>query len=463
MGSSSSAPMRRSARRRGAARSTTARRGSREAPTIVTDGDRVLQMITNLLSNAFRWTPDGGTVELGSRAATNGASRSTSPTPARASARRSRSASSVPFISRDDRGTGSGSRSRASSRMRSAAASSSTPRSARGAVRAGAAGRDGRSQPVASAVRASADAGVTVRRCPRRKPSRQPLARAAERSRSALVALRPRQWPKNLLLFAGSSSRPSSAMRRAGPRRRGLRRLLRRLERRLSRQRPARCRGRPAAPGQARPADRPRRAAAADGARARGRARRSSRSAIAAALGFGSLACLLAFVALQAAYSLGLKHVVLVDVAVIARAVRDPRGGGCGRGRRADLAVAARLHRAARALPRARQAARPSSSLVGAERDARAGRARGLLALARRPAARRASPARPSSRTRPTRSRRAVVARRSSSRFRSSSSGSSATCSSLHRHDARRGAGERAARRSADPAHRRLPGPSPAA
>jgi signal transduction histidine kinase len=35
-----------------------------EAPTIVTDGDRVLQIITNLLSNAFRWTPDGGEIEL---------------------------------------------------------------------------------------------------------------------------------------------------------------------------------------------------------------------------------------------------------------------------------------------------------------------------------------------------------------------------------------------------------------
>ncbi len=34
------------------------------APTIVTDGDRVLQIISNLLSNAFRWTPDGGRVEL---------------------------------------------------------------------------------------------------------------------------------------------------------------------------------------------------------------------------------------------------------------------------------------------------------------------------------------------------------------------------------------------------------------
>ena len=33
-------------------------------PVIVSDGDRVLQVITNLLSNAFRWTPDGGRIEL---------------------------------------------------------------------------------------------------------------------------------------------------------------------------------------------------------------------------------------------------------------------------------------------------------------------------------------------------------------------------------------------------------------
>ena len=33
-------------------------------PTILSDGDRVLQIISNLLSNAFRWTPDGGRVEL---------------------------------------------------------------------------------------------------------------------------------------------------------------------------------------------------------------------------------------------------------------------------------------------------------------------------------------------------------------------------------------------------------------
>ena len=40
-------------------------------PVIVTDGDRVLQIISNLLANAFRWTPDGGRVEL-SLSAENG-------------------------------------------------------------------------------------------------------------------------------------------------------------------------------------------------------------------------------------------------------------------------------------------------------------------------------------------------------------------------------------------------------
>jgi signal transduction histidine kinase len=33
-------------------------------PVIISDGDRVLQIISNLLANAFRWTPDGGRVEL---------------------------------------------------------------------------------------------------------------------------------------------------------------------------------------------------------------------------------------------------------------------------------------------------------------------------------------------------------------------------------------------------------------
>ena len=32
---------------------------------LITDGDRVLQIVTNLLSNALRWTPEGGRVDLG--------------------------------------------------------------------------------------------------------------------------------------------------------------------------------------------------------------------------------------------------------------------------------------------------------------------------------------------------------------------------------------------------------------
>ena len=39
-------------------------RRSGEEPVIVSDGDRVLQIISNLLSNAFRWTPDGGRIDL---------------------------------------------------------------------------------------------------------------------------------------------------------------------------------------------------------------------------------------------------------------------------------------------------------------------------------------------------------------------------------------------------------------
>ena len=48
------------------------RREIRAHPVIEADGDRVLQIITNLLSNAFRWTPDGGRIEL-TLSAENGA------------------------------------------------------------------------------------------------------------------------------------------------------------------------------------------------------------------------------------------------------------------------------------------------------------------------------------------------------------------------------------------------------
>jgi signal transduction histidine kinase len=46
--------------------------GADDAPTVITDGDRVLQVVTNLLKNAFRWTPDGGSIGLALEAA-NGA------------------------------------------------------------------------------------------------------------------------------------------------------------------------------------------------------------------------------------------------------------------------------------------------------------------------------------------------------------------------------------------------------
>ena len=36
----------------------------RSRPVIVSDGDRVLQIVDNLLSNAFRATPDGGRIKL---------------------------------------------------------------------------------------------------------------------------------------------------------------------------------------------------------------------------------------------------------------------------------------------------------------------------------------------------------------------------------------------------------------
>ena len=43
-----------------------------EPPMILTDGDRVLQVISNLLSNALRWTPDGGRVEVERRGERHG-------------------------------------------------------------------------------------------------------------------------------------------------------------------------------------------------------------------------------------------------------------------------------------------------------------------------------------------------------------------------------------------------------
>ena len=45
-------------------RSIDYRQEIRAAPVLLTDGDRVLQIITNLVSNALRWTPEGGRVDV---------------------------------------------------------------------------------------------------------------------------------------------------------------------------------------------------------------------------------------------------------------------------------------------------------------------------------------------------------------------------------------------------------------
>ena len=82
-------------------------RGADGAPTIITDGDRVLQVITNLLKNAFRWTPDGGTIGV-TLGAANGTIRvdvtDTGPGISPDDAQRIFS----PFVSSDTQGTGLG-------------------------------------------------------------------------------------------------------------------------------------------------------------------------------------------------------------------------------------------------------------------------------------------------------------------------------------------------------------------
>jgi signal transduction histidine kinase len=76
-------------------------------PTIVSDGDRVLQIISNLLSNAFRWTPDGGKVELELAASNGQVSVAVDDSgPGVPAAERDRIFR--PFWSRDDSGTGLG-------------------------------------------------------------------------------------------------------------------------------------------------------------------------------------------------------------------------------------------------------------------------------------------------------------------------------------------------------------------
>ena len=83
------------------------RRDFHASPVIITDGDRVLQIISNLLSNAFRWTPEGGSVELELSASNGSVSVAVADTgPGISNAERDRIFR--PFWSRDGGGTGLG-------------------------------------------------------------------------------------------------------------------------------------------------------------------------------------------------------------------------------------------------------------------------------------------------------------------------------------------------------------------
>jgi 4-hydroxybenzoate polyprenyltransferase len=136
--------------------------------------------------------------------------------------------------------------------------------------------------------------------------------------RSAIVSLRPRQWPKNLLLFAGIvfAAELGDAARWAEAAAIFI----------------AYCAAssaaylvndlRDAADDRAHPVKRDRPIARGELSSERALVLSAALAAgalvVAALLGFASLLFILGFVALQLAYSLGLKRVVLVDVAVIA-------------------------------------------------------------------------------------------------------------------------------------------------
>jgi two-component system OmpR family sensor kinase len=83
------------------------RREQTASPVIESDGDRVLQIITNLLSNAFRWTPDGGRIQLSLESDNGSVSVSVRDTgPGIPAVQRERIFR--PFFSGDNKGTGLG-------------------------------------------------------------------------------------------------------------------------------------------------------------------------------------------------------------------------------------------------------------------------------------------------------------------------------------------------------------------
>ena len=90
-----------------AARDRLPRRTCSRGPVIISDGDRVLQIITNLLANAFRWTPDGGRIGLELSAGDGTVSVAVEDTGPGIS-ERERERIFRPFWSRDGGGTGLG-------------------------------------------------------------------------------------------------------------------------------------------------------------------------------------------------------------------------------------------------------------------------------------------------------------------------------------------------------------------
>ena len=210
-------------------------------PVIVSDGDRVLQIITNLLSNAFRWTPDGGSVGLelsatdgsvyvgvGRQRAGDRALRAGADLPAVLVARRRRHRARPG----DRAGAGVGAR------------RTDQPRDL---------GRDG--EPLrADAACAPQIASARGCRARARRAAAPPLARASRAGGAAPAAVVEEPARLRRPRLRGQARRPAPLAGGV----RLLRRLLRGLERVVPGQRRARPARRPAAPGQALAADRPR-------------------------------------------------------------------------------------------------------------------------------------------------------------------------------------------------------------
>ena len=210
-------------------------------PVIVSDGDRVFQIVSNLLNNAFRWTPDGGRIELALVAANGTISVSVADTgPGIKPADQERIFRPVLVARRRRHRARPGDRPRAGGRARrpdrarepAGRGQPVRPEAARHA-------RRHRISPMAVAVATAAE------RRARRSRGHAPEAVVEEPAPLRRAALRGRS--------SGDATRWLEAVRR-------VRRLLRGIERRVPRERRPGRRARPRAPGEAAAAGRERRA-----------------------------------------------------------------------------------------------------------------------------------------------------------------------------------------------------------